>query len=57
MTKKNDTMKELTELTSEEKLTVGSGFILSLFVIDLPDFFRSVRDGFTDGLKATQGTK
>jgi len=50
-------MKELTELTSEEKLTVGSGFILSLFVIDLPDFFRSVRDGFTDGLKATQGTK
>ena len=50
-------MNELTELTFEEKMDVGSGFILSLFVVDLPDFFRSVHDGFIDGLKATQSSK
>ena len=43
-------MSEITELTSEEKMVVGSGFILSLFVTNFVDIYNGFVDGMRDSI-------
>ncbi|MBS1599718.1 MAG: hypothetical protein JST75_15945 [Bacteroidetes bacterium] len=44
-------MNELSELTYEEKMTTGSGFLLDPFVIDLVGLLNNFRNGFGDGIR------
>jgi hypothetical protein len=43
-------MNGITELTSEEKMAVGSGFILSLFVTNFVDIYNGFVDGMRDSI-------